>query len=115
MVRDDIHYHLYPVFVRFGAHIFEFLLGTELIISYCPVCGLILIVPFALAHELHTAVAADYDFVGRGCLHRSITRRGNIRHAFAYGVERPAPRVKYDTLRNSVGSRFRRIGCGFRA
>lgn len=100
MVCDHIDNNLNPVFVRFIAQLLEFLLCAKLVIADFIVGRLVMVVPFAIAHQLHPAVVADKAFVDWGGLYCGKARFRYIFQVFPDSLERPAPCVQYCAVLN---------------
>ena len=94
VVWQHVDNHAHSVFFCLGTHCDEFIACAHLIVADGPIQRLIVIVPFAVAHNLLAAAVADKAVVGRRCLHHSEPCVGNTFHIFADCVERPAPGVE---------------------
>ena len=80
VVRDHVDKHLDAVFLRLGAHGGKFLLAAELVVADFEVGRLVVIVPLAVAVQLHAAVLTLETGVDRRGLHRGESRCRDIRH-----------------------------------
>ena len=56
MVGYDVHNYPHIVFVRFVTHRSEFIARAKLVIAYFKIGWLIVVIPLAVAVQLHSAV-----------------------------------------------------------
>ncbi len=100
VVGNDVHDHPDAVLMRRVAHGFEFVARAELIVADFEIGGLVVIIPLAVAVQLHAAVLALETVVDRRGLHRGKACRGDVGHALLDRVEVPAERLQNGALRH---------------
>ena len=93
MVGDNVYQNLYSVLICLLTHFGKLVAGSELIVSDFEIGRLIVVVPLAVAVQLHAAVLALEAGVYRRGLHSGVAGCGYISHRFFDRLEIPAERL----------------------
>ena len=80
VVRDNVHQNLYTVLVGFLTHLRKFFARAELVVADFEIGRLIVVVPLAVAVQLHAAVLSLKTCIDRRGLHRCKTCSSDVSH-----------------------------------